>query len=249
MSKNVLVLEDNVHARLMLQKILRRIDINLNVYCFSSADEALTKALEITFDVFLVDIILNTSIAGDVSGFIFAEKIRLIKKYGFTPIIFITSLQDLHNSSYRLIHAYEYIEKPFDQEAVARTIKTALQYTTPREHTKYISFRKDGIMYSFNVAQIVYTEVGRHVMTVYGRDKKLEVPYMTCDKFLKQADSGMFLKISRNTIVNREYIEYTDGRNRLIKLQGYDEPVLIGITYVKKVMEELVHGFENILDS
>lgn len=243
-----MVLEDNPQARNALVQMLYQIDRDIQVYSTDNVETAFSDAMMATMDVFVIDIILNPQIAGDVSGFLFAEKIRLVKKYEFTPVIFITSLQDLNNSAYKLLHAYEYIEKPFDPAAVKKTLLGALNYTTPREGGKVISFRRDGILYTFEASRIIYAEVNHHAMTIHGCDKKLDVPYMTCDRFLKQVDSGDFLKCSRGTIVNRKYIENVDRRNRMIRLRGISEPVYVGMTYLKKVVECIHSDLETVLD-
>ena len=81
MIKNVLIVEDNKAALTMLYKIVEELDIETKIFTASDSKEAYQKAIQYTIDVFIVDIILDTTISADVSGIEFAERIRTIEKY------------------------------------------------------------------------------------------------------------------------------------------------------------------------
>lgn len=238
MRRNVLVLEDQVEAQKAITQMLRNVSDELTVFCTDNLKEAYTIALENTIDVFILDIIIRPKTAGDVSGFLFAEKLRMIEKYSFSPIIFVTALQDLELNAYKRIRSYDYIEKPFSQAEVEKTFRKALRFETPRETDKSIYFRADGILHAYRTDEIVYAEVYKHTLTIYGTRKKTDISYMTCGQFLKKVDSNDFIQCSRNTIINRNFVDNIDFTNRLIKMEGYKQAVLIGITYVKKMKKE-----------
>lgn len=240
MKKTVLILEDQKIASEALEKILKEISDDITIIALDNVREAYAEAMQTTIDVFLIDIILDVKRPGDVSGAVYTQKIRKIEKYAFTPIIFITSLQDLKSYLYDNVQCYGYIEKPFDVEMVKCKIEAALRFETRHDEEETLFFRKDGIFFACKTNEIKYVEIYQHTMFVHGKDKNLEIPYMTCDKFLEMVDSEYFIRCSRNTIINKRYIENLDFTNRLIKLDSCDELIPMGITYVKKLERELL---------
>ena len=89
--KSILIVEDDKHSMKMLEKLIDELDVSTICHKASSVKQAYEVLHENIIDVFLIDIILDTSVQGDVSGMILAEEIRSIDRYKFTPIIFITS--------------------------------------------------------------------------------------------------------------------------------------------------------------
>lgn len=85
MIKNVLIVEDNKAALTTLYKTVEELDIETKIFTASDSKEAYQKAIQYTIDVFIVDIILDTTINADVSGIEFSERIRRIEKYEFAP--------------------------------------------------------------------------------------------------------------------------------------------------------------------
>lgn len=237
--KKILILEDQKEVRDYLENIINGVFGEKEVYSTDNVDSAYRFAIQETIDVFLIDIILNVKVPKDVSGIIYADRIRRIEKYMFTPIIFITSLQDLELYSYRNLQCYGYIEKPFNEEEVRKIISKAMLFKTDRGEDKVIYFRKEGVLFAYKVADIIYTEVYRHTMKIFGINTQLEIPYMTCKDFLKEADVDFMIQCSRNTIINKKFIENVDFTNRIIKLKKIEMLIMIGITYVKKLEKEL----------
>lgn len=92
--KYILILEDNRKAREALVKAVRGIGGNIGILEAETEEEARSYLFDYRIDVFILDIILTTQVPGDVSGIRFAEKVRKIESYLFTPIIFITALAD-----------------------------------------------------------------------------------------------------------------------------------------------------------
>ena len=156
MRKSVLIIEDNLEQLEMLKKLVLEVEPETVVYTASALGPAYEILMERTIDVFLVDIILDTNKPGDASGMRLVERIRTIEKYMFTPVLFVTSLEDSTKYAYTDLKCYEYIEKPFDPERVKQYIKKALNYSTMREKEATLFFRKDGIIYPIKVKEILY---------------------------------------------------------------------------------------------
>ena len=80
MKKTVLIIEDQPIQMEMLKKLVLEVDGTAIVYTAGDAGTAYQILMEKTIDVFLVDIILDTSVPGDTSGIRLVKRIRKIKK-------------------------------------------------------------------------------------------------------------------------------------------------------------------------
>ncbi len=244
MRKNVLIVEDNKAAVERLHKIIGEIDKETRVWSASSSLEGYQLAMQYTMDVFLVDIVLESRESADVSGIEFAQKIRTIEKYAFTPIIFATSLVDPKMYAFTNIHSFAYLEKPYSSEDVKKTLLKALEYTTKREDDKNLFFRRDGLLFSVNLADVVYIENCLHKLKIQTINEILEMPYRSCKKLMEEIESKEFVQCSRNSIVNVKFIDAMDFANRYFILKSDYGRLEIGKNYVKTVKQHL--GVEDI---
>lgn len=124
--RTVLILEDNEKSLEMLAKIIKDVDDSLYVKYAVNMEEVYAASMKYNIDLFVIDIIWNPKDCNDVSGIKFADNIRKIKKYQYTPTVIITSLEDPKLYVYSDIHCYSYIEKPYDVDKVSKVIKDAL---------------------------------------------------------------------------------------------------------------------------
>lgn len=234
--KKILILEDNPAALEHLASIVRELDTRNMVFTFANIKDAYQCALESTIDLFLVDIILDTSHPGDASGLKFVENIRRIEHYSFTPLIFVTSLEDIRSYTYENLHCYSFIEKPFDVNRVKQTVEQCLRFPGNAPNTKTLYFRKDGIILAVDRDEIVYAESVDHIMHIHTKQGDvLKIPYITIKKLLEETDSLDMIQCSRNTIINKNFVQNVDIPNRMIQLKGDFGRVEIGIMFKKSV--------------
>lgn len=236
--KKILILEDNPVMLEHLQNIVEEVDQSNVVYAFTNTKDAYQCAMERTIDLFIIDIILDTSRPGDASGLKFAENIRRLEHYGFTPVIFVTSLEDAKAYTYENLHCYSFIEKPFDPDRMRRMVQQCLRFPGNREHNKTLYFRKDGIILAVEREEIVYAESIEHIMHIHTKQGDvLKIPYITIKKLLDEIDSPTFIQCSRSTVVNEKFIHNVDIPNRVIQLKDRLGSVEIGVMF-KKFMKE-----------
>lgn len=236
--KKVLILEDNLTMNDYLQKIVAEIDIKQHVFAFSDIKDAYQCALEKRIDLFVIDIILDTSVPGDSSGLKFVDRIRKIENYKFTPVIFVTSLEDAKLYTYERLHCYSFIEKPFEPQRLKELVRECLYFSNDIEIRKTLYFRKDGIILAVDREDIVYAESINHIMNIHTKQGDiLKIPYITLRRLVEEADSADFMQCSRNTIVNKSYIANVDIPNQIIQLKGGLGKVEIGIMYKKQLKE------------
>lgn len=236
--KKILILEDNLAALEHMTNIVGELDAGNEIFAFDNVKDAYQCAVERTIDLFITDIILDTSCPGDASGLKFIENIRRIEHYNFTPVIFITSLEDARSYTYEYLHCYRFIEKPFDTEKVKQTVEQCLRFPSNNKSTKTLYFRKDGIILVAEREDIVYAESINHIMHMHtAQGDVLEIPYVTLKKLLEEIDSPDFIQCSRSTIVNRNFVRNVDIPNRFIQLKGNHGRIEIGSMFKKSVKE------------
>lgn len=245
MEKNILIVEDKKIHIDALNKIISDLDHKARIYCAINEQEAYTAAMKHQIHLFIIDIILDTSRPGDVAGLRFVQEMREVKKYAFTPVIFITSLEDPKLYSYSQLHCFEYIEKPFSIKQVRECIRKALEFPVILDRERFVYFRKDGIVYSKHLGDIIYIENKRRKILIHCRNDELEIPYKTCEQILSELDSPLFVRCSRFTIINRDYIEHIDYANRYIKLENIESLVEIGVMYRNRFKNVMQHGTDN----
>lgn len=238
--KRILILEDNLQTANVLKKIVFELGINVEIDMVTSAKEAYYCAANKSIDVFLIDIILTTAYPGDVSGIKFAQSIREIPRYYFTPLIFITALTDPQLYAYRDIHCFGYIEKPFEGRQIKSLLERAILYKNPESESKKVYLRKDGILYAVKLDEIVYIQVQHHKMNIYLINREIEIPYITIKQFLLENDCSCFVQCNRYSVINIQYIENIDLVNRYIKLRGQQKLLEIGLTYKKSLLGILI---------
>lgn len=242
MTNNILVVEDNPVFCTAITKIIEDLHLDTLITCVHTAEEAYQVLATKRINLFILDIILNSSDSGDVSGLHLADNIRQMAKYKYTPIIFITSLEDPKLYTYSQLHCYEYIEKPFNSEHVQKTIREALEIPVAKEEDKRVYFRKDGIIYSKHLSEIIYIESVRRKIIIHCINDVLEIPYKSTTKILEELDSDKFIQCSRFAIVNKEYIDFIDYTNKYIKMKYYDTPIDIGRVLLKSFKQQIENG-------
>lgn len=236
--KELLIVEDNEIERKILKKIVLDLDSHAKVYEAKNEEEAYAAAMRATIDVFLVDIILHPDYPGDQSGAVFAQNIRTVEKYRFTPIIIVTSLYDSRMSVFTAVRYYSFIEKPFELEKVRRTISTALWYQTENADDRKYIFHVDGLLQSVYIKDICYIESKNHRLQVVLQDERFYIPYKSCKRIERELDSPDFVRCNRGTIVNVKHIYKVDFVNRYIYFDKIKDCLEIGPDIKKEFLQQ-----------
>lgn len=234
--KNVLILEDkDVHAK-RLELLVLQVNNEVNVIIANNGADAYVHAMEKDIDLFLIDIILDSSKPQDISGLKFVNNIRQLPKYKFVPVIFVTSMYDPKMYTYTDLHCYSFIEKPYDEEKVKAIIKDALEYKHFEVNDRKIYFRIEGIIYAFDADDIIYIEVVNRKIHLHTKDGIEEMSYIPCKKILQDINNKKFIQCNRQCIINIEHIKTIDKVNRYITLDKTDDIIEMGKAYKKKIL-------------
>lgn len=220
--KKILILEDKEENVRYLMKVIEDMGKEIEIYETTQTGKAYEIALEKNIDVFLLDIVLKPEKPGDMSGMVFADRLRQVEKYKFTPIIFLTALGDPELHAYKELHCYGYLTKPYNKEKLTKLLEEALTFEQYKEENKNIYFKKEGIFFAKKIKDIVYIKSSAGKMFIKTTKDELEISYKSNSQVMKELDSENFIKCNRSVVVNKDYIESIDSTNRYIQLKdGY----------------------------
>lgn len=243
---NVLILEDNDVCRESFVKVVKSCMYNIKVYDFDNRSDAYLCAMDHNIDLFLVDIVLKSNVRNDCSGFKFAQDIREIKRYKSTPIIVITNLTGLSEPLLKVLHCYDYIEKPVDYSIVRRHVITALEMLVSDKRGKEpetILLRIDGISFPVVVDYVRYVVSHSGALNIYTTEEIITIPNLSAKAFLQRIRDNVFLEPRKGIAINRKYIRSVDFPANKIYLQGTDETIQIGGRQKKQFREDFERCF------
>lgn len=239
--KNVLVLEDNQISRNLIAESLSVIAKDLKIYAIGNIYEAYKIAMTKRMELFIVDIVLDSKIPGDVYGIEFVDRIRRIEHYKYVPVVMMSSLEDLKFVVFNHLHCYGYLEKPIDMDSMKSILRDALEVPVIHHEKEYAYFRKDGILYSILKDDILYIETANRKNRITCKKEQIDVMYKSCKKSLEDLDSKQFIQCNRSTIVNKRCIKSVDCVNRYILLNECETILELGANMKKKFLQEFLN--------
>lgn len=237
----ILVLEDDRQSRKALVSMLNRIGEEIRTDEAADLKEAM-KLLEgpCSYDLFLLDVNLDSGDSSDASGLTFAREVRKVMKYELTPVVMLTSVASLEIEAYRRIHCYQYILKPYEEEEVQQIVKRVLAHTRSEEKP-YVIVKKGGINYKILCEDIVFCKAIPRGICIYLKEEQMDVPYLSIRQFLDKLPGQDFIQCHRMFVVNKEYVKYYDLVNQMIQVERYPDNIDIGVTYkadVRRLLNE-----------
>ena len=229
----ILILEDCKDSLRAIAAMVEKVSSQVSAVPVGSLEEArcaLQNAQQ-PFQAFLLDINLNAADNNDISGITFAGEIRSQRQYVFTPIVMITSIANMELKAYRELHCYQYLIKPYQEDDIAKLIGKLLFLSQSGETREpFILVKNSGVNYKLFCKDILCIKAIPRGVNVVMRKEELRVPYMTIKQILEKLPQEKFVQVHRMCVVNKDYIDYIDMVNSLIKLKN-GELVEIGTTY------------------
>lgn len=237
--KKILIIEDNKYEQIALDKIIHKIDEKAKTFMADNAGEAFTVSMDNDIDMFIVDIVLRPEVEGDVSGMDFVDMIRRVPKYEFVPVVFTTCLEDPQMFAYKDLHCYSYIRKPIHYKEAEHILRQAMKYRNGNCDEEKIYLKQDKIIYSIKKNDIIYVESHGGKMIVKTIKEEIVLFYSSCVKILNLLKSNRFVKCSRSTVVNQDYIKGIDIKNNSLILIDNFGSIPIGKTMRDKLMGDI----------
>jgi len=238
--KKVLILEANKAVLAALTRLVKRLDTNVNVYAFQRAEEACRFTMERDVDLFLVDMILDARKPEDTSGLTFVEAVRRMGRYAFTPVIFITSLEDSGRYAYEELRCYRYFEKPFDWGELQSAVLHCLRWWVTRPSVRKLYYRREGLILSIDPDRVVCVRSTGRGLELFMKDGSITgIPYLSLKRYLEEAGDQRVLQCSKAAAVNPQYLDYIDSVRSIISVNEGRYQVELGGAYRKLIKGRL----------
>lgn len=237
----ILILEDNKDSLLSITAMVERVSDKVSAVPVASLEEArrALKNAKQPFQAFFLDINLDIKDENDISGMIFAQEIRCIKNYAFTPIIMITSIANMELKAYRELHCYQYLTKPYNEEDINQLVGKLLFMSQSGEtRDAFVLVKKSGVNYKLFCKDIVCIKAIPRGVNFVLENEEMKIPYTTIKQLSEKLPEDKFIQIHRMCMINQDYIDYVDMVNSLINMKN-GEQLEIGVTYKKDLRSRL----------
>lgn len=228
-----MIVEDDLVISKGLEKIILKIDSDINIEATAYAGEAFELLQKISIDAFFLDIQLK-----DYSGLELAKQIRNIDKYKFTPIVFITAIPTREMIAFKKIHCYDYIVKPFDEKRVKDIFETIINHGINKDKKNILKLTQKTHTYMLKQDDILYLESELKKIKIITMNETVKVSNHTLKGLHKQLTKD-FIRCHRGFIVNRDYIKEVNLSDNLIFLNNNNQSIPLGRSYKNNLKNEL----------
>lgn len=197
----IAVCDDNDNDSEMIRSALISIQMHLNTdfltKYFSSGEELCENIQTDSFDIILLDIIMD-----GLDGIQTAERIRSMGKHSL--IVFISS----YDEKWRQLFAYNtiaFLDKPIIVDELERVLKNGLNIIR-KDKEKMFSYNKNGNVYYTPINEIVYFEAKINHIIIHTINSEIEYNELFKNVWESLIDNYNFIRPNRSNIFNLRYI-------------------------------------------
>lgn len=237
--KKVLIVEDNKWEAEALKVTIEQIDAKARVFITDNAKDALWIASNQIINIFIVDIVLHPDVENDASGMDLVEALRGMKRYRMTPVVFMTALEEPRLHAFHNLHCYQYLKKPIFQGDCEQVCREVLEIAQQQEDDGILKLTTRKIIYAIPKKEILYAYSHAYKMHIITTKDTISQYYLSCATLLKELDSDDFWQCNRNTIVNCNRILYVDNKEKILRLNGVEQPIKCGDTYIREIQKRV----------
>lgn len=232
------IIDDEFPARALLKDYIERFPHLELTGSFKSPLEALPLLQSGGVDLVFLDIQMP-----EISGMDFLKAFQLKN-----ILVVITSAYPEYALEGYQLDVIDYLLKPFAFERFVQSVQKAgdrLQKSNSdsspaasgfAENSEFIVVKADHKSYRVNVADILFIEGMREYVTFHCLNQKL-VALESLKNLVEQLPSGLFLRVHKSYIVNRQQVKALYGNQ--LQLHNTDKTVPIGQSYRDEVRREL----------
>ncbi len=226
----ILIVEDDFSFEVELEMMLESLGYR-NICKVNSGEKALEKLKEDVPHLILMDINLE----GKLSGIDVAKKIQDKK----IPIIFLTAFRDeVHFEEAKALLPEAYLNKPFDEVVLKRTIELALARSKAREKSideTSLFIRHGGKLVKVEKSDVLWIRAEGNYCNLY-TDQKRFVMKISLVKLKCKFPGESFIRCHRNIIVQVGKIDRIDMVANKVHINGIQLP--LGSTFRKDVLNQ-----------
>ena len=242
----VILIDDEPSNNILLKELLKPYQEIEVVETATMVDQAIIKILEHSPDLLFLDIEMP-----EKNGF---ELVKLLNKHNIlVDIVFVTAFDKFSIDAIKL-SVFDYILKPIDVTELDNCINRYKQHKNTKDiNIDYnellskleikgkIKFNaKTGIVL-INPEQISHCIADRNYTKIYFADDKMELVSSNLHQVEKKLTQSYFVRLGRSTIVNINYLDKTNRKNKLViigtKTNKYE--LTIPYKYIKELEVKL----------
>lgn len=153
------------------------------------------------------------------SGFALASMIRGIPGYQLTPILFLAPDCRYEARAFHEFHCYDYLVTPIRYEEIVRILYPFLVQSYTEKQKSRMRVKIHGVTRVIRVYEIIYMESINRAIDIHTEREVLNIPYLQLNHCLRQY-GDIFIQCHRSILVNRNYIQYIDYKEKKIELPG-----------------------------
>ncbi len=236
--KEILFIEDDKNQREYLINKALEINPYIEIKYAKSCKEAVKIASSYKIEVFFIDVQLP-----DGDGISLAKKLREIKQYMFTPMIFITGVFTKEMEAFREIHCYDYITIPFSPNALEKVMRSILVDYLESDiecEACYLLLDFKGVKQKIRVSEILYMEYRQRRIFIITKYEEITYKHISLKNFKIDLPSD-FIQVHQSFIVNKNLVSKVDVSEASIKMNNKKELIPIGANY-RAIVRELINA-------
>lgn len=158
--------------------------------------------------------IIDINLRSDVNGIYIAKRIR--KEKLKTEIIFCTGMLEFMHDAFD-VNAYHFVLKPISRNLEKCLVKLSKEIDERKKTNGIIEIKSGSRIYYIPLGSISHICREGTKSIIYTKNHIIEV-YESLESMLAQINDKRFIRCHRAIIINKEYLDYVDKKNKDIVL-------------------------------
>lgn len=224
--KKILIVEDVKEQAASLQNILSNYSSDLDIIIATSYAEAIQLIHDSDdFSLFLLDIQLSEKINLACDGISLGLKIRNIKRYLHTPIIYITSYSNRIQDALNTVHCFGFLYKPYTTHDVTKLLD---ELYSSEKNTQILQLKIDTSVYAnVELSQLIFIRAQGHYLHYQTTNGTYNSRQYSMKNLLRELPNS-FIRCHKSFIINKDFILNIDTVNQYLQLKGYKNKIPLG---------------------
>jgi len=225
------MITDDIFQLNYIKKCLLKLENELCVHTANSVKVAYKIDKDNNIKIFIID-----NYFSDENGIEMGQKLRIIKKYKFSPIIFINGNKKYEMQAFHEVHCYDFILDSCCKENVISIIISFVIEYLAKDKCEFLCLKYNSIQTRIKFEDIYYIESKSRRIHIKTKHEKIIYKIITVKKFKEKLNDD-FIQVHQSIIVNKSLIEKISLVDKKIELIGVDGFIPIGETYKKRLSE------------
>lgn len=230
--KQILIIEKYERNYFYLSNLISEINPEVKIYHEKFINCVIEKISGINIDALFISIHSNQQEYIEV-----AFRIRKIKKYQFTPIIFFAKDTKYELEAFHKVHCYDFLVSPMTKIELIKKFKgIIIDYFGDCEGDQLNKIKlefKDSKRL-VDAKNILYIEYINRRIVIHIMDEMINYKYLSLKQFSCELPKH-FIRIHQSFIVNKNNVKEINLSRNVVVMNSREEEIPIGRSYRKSV--------------